>query len=386
MLVRPRERPAFNVFEVMHHGTHEKQLSNVFAWLLDPIGSHELGDVVQRIFIYEVNKGIDEAYPKLEEASEGLVPYGPYSVRQDVNTAPTGAAMDIADLVLESEDTVLVVENYFTDDPHGHSYQYYYNYGRRDGKRSVVVMLCGTKGSGRMTGDWAKAAVVTYAQVLQSLESHPALDQQYAARHAEQRAFLQQMEDYFVKESRVDDDQHIAFVKAMCETGEATRYGEQRREEAAIKFADALREQALDGFGESFEFLRRVKDHLSAYADEYLRAHLDDALDHAVIATVRKNYGGIYRYTVAFYVSDNSEAELVQIKFGPSAWFANTGDGGFDTRVPASEVDYTRLFVTHPGRKILRQSSVSLAEVLAGLKEGDVRLRDELLKLINGQS
>ena len=25
----------FNVFDVMHHGTHEKQLSNVFAWLLD---------------------------------------------------------------------------------------------------------------------------------------------------------------------------------------------------------------------------------------------------------------------------------------------------------------------------------------------------------------
>lgn len=24
----------FNVFRVMHHGTHEKQLSNVFAWLL----------------------------------------------------------------------------------------------------------------------------------------------------------------------------------------------------------------------------------------------------------------------------------------------------------------------------------------------------------------
>ena len=25
----------FNVFEVMHHGLHEKQLSNVFRWLLD---------------------------------------------------------------------------------------------------------------------------------------------------------------------------------------------------------------------------------------------------------------------------------------------------------------------------------------------------------------
>ena len=33
-----RARKAFNVFDVMHHGTHEKQLSNVFAWLFDAEG------------------------------------------------------------------------------------------------------------------------------------------------------------------------------------------------------------------------------------------------------------------------------------------------------------------------------------------------------------
>ena len=38
----------FNVFDVMHHGTHEKQLSNVFAWLLDPDGTHCLGDNSRR--------------------------------------------------------------------------------------------------------------------------------------------------------------------------------------------------------------------------------------------------------------------------------------------------------------------------------------------------
>ena len=41
----------FNVFRVMHHGTHEKQLSNVFAWLLDPEGTHELRDAPQRLFL-----------------------------------------------------------------------------------------------------------------------------------------------------------------------------------------------------------------------------------------------------------------------------------------------------------------------------------------------
>jgi len=33
---------SFNVFDVMHHGTHEKQVSNVFRWLLDAEGTHGL--------------------------------------------------------------------------------------------------------------------------------------------------------------------------------------------------------------------------------------------------------------------------------------------------------------------------------------------------------
>ena len=33
----------FNIFDVLHHGTHEKQLSNLFAWMLDARGSHSLG-------------------------------------------------------------------------------------------------------------------------------------------------------------------------------------------------------------------------------------------------------------------------------------------------------------------------------------------------------
>lgn len=47
----------FNVFDVMHHGTHEKQLSNVFGWLLDTHGTHHLEDAFLRIFVDEVNEG-----------------------------------------------------------------------------------------------------------------------------------------------------------------------------------------------------------------------------------------------------------------------------------------------------------------------------------------
>src|SRR5690625_3331430 len=37
----------FNLFNVLRHGTHEKQISNIFAWLLDPDETHELGTVFQ---------------------------------------------------------------------------------------------------------------------------------------------------------------------------------------------------------------------------------------------------------------------------------------------------------------------------------------------------
>ena len=42
-------KAGFNVFDVMRHGSHEKQISNVFGWLLDPEATHELGDLFQRI-------------------------------------------------------------------------------------------------------------------------------------------------------------------------------------------------------------------------------------------------------------------------------------------------------------------------------------------------
>jgi hypothetical protein len=54
-----KQRDEFNVFDVMRYGGHEKQLSDLFAWLLDPDGTHKLGDAFLRIFIDEVNQGID---------------------------------------------------------------------------------------------------------------------------------------------------------------------------------------------------------------------------------------------------------------------------------------------------------------------------------------
>ena len=116
----------FNVFNVMHHGTHEKQLSNVFAWLLDADETHKCGDAFLRIFLDEVNRGLD--------GNEAPIGAGSFSVRQEVNTSEPGEAMDIADLVLEDHDTVIVVENYYTSSGHGHSYEGYLEFGKRGGQ------------------------------------------------------------------------------------------------------------------------------------------------------------------------------------------------------------------------------------------------------------
>lgn len=50
----------FNVFRVMHHGTHEKQLSNVFAWLLRADGTHQLGATFQRLLVEKVHLQLAE--------------------------------------------------------------------------------------------------------------------------------------------------------------------------------------------------------------------------------------------------------------------------------------------------------------------------------------
>jgi hypothetical protein len=123
---KPQEE--FNVFGVMRYGGHERQLSDVFAWLLDANGTHKLGDAFLRIFIDEVNRGIGGAEP---------VAHGAYGVRQEVNTAEAGAGGDIADLIVEGDTTVLVVENYYTSSGHGHSYDGYLSFrgARREEER-----------------------------------------------------------------------------------------------------------------------------------------------------------------------------------------------------------------------------------------------------------
>jgi len=369
-----RSEPDFNVFDVMHHGSHEKQLSNVFAWLLDAEGTHRLGEAFQRIFIDDVNRGLRESEP---------IPRGAYSVRQEVNTSGSDNDMDIADLVLEGETTVLVVENYYTSDGHGHNFDGYQKFGARDGKRCAVVMLCRDVSPAGLTQGWENAAVVTYSSLITQLLRHVEGAELYRQTCPQQCAFFSHMHSHFVKGLRMNDHDLIRFIEAMCNTGQAEHF-RQGAESAAVNFADILRARALEQFGESRELLRRVKGTLRTYCAGVLKTQVNESLGAERITDVSANYQGIYQWTINFALageSPDSEA-VMQVKFGPSAWFANEQDDHWMRTVPAAEADYSRLFLTRKPTKEIRQSSVTLQDVLDGIAPGDLRLRDEIVSLI----
>jgi hypothetical protein len=367
----------FNVFDVMRYGGHEKQLSDVFGWLLDADGTHKLGDAFLRIFIDEVNRGIADAEP---------VAHGSYGVRQEVNTAEAGAGGDIADLIVEDGKTVLVVENYYTSSGHGHSYNGYLSFGEREGKRCVVVLLCATRNNAEQSEGWEKASVVTYSRLVQRLMNHVASDERYKRDCAAQYSFIDQMHKRFVKGQKMSDDALIDFIDAMCRTGEAGRYGWRPIEPAAVRFADELREQAKAQFDESRELLRRVKATLKNYGSEVLKGQVNEELGHEYITDVSAGFQGIYEWTVNFFTTGESAA-ILQLKFGPSAWYANEGKHGdwpndaWAETVPVGQADYSHLFITR-SRKAIRQSAVALREVLEGLSPDDFRLRDEIMRFV----
>jgi hypothetical protein len=73
----------------------------------------------------------------------------------------------------------------------------------------------------------------------------------------------------------------------------------------------------------------------------------------------------------------------LQLKFGPSAWYANEKDPKWERTVDARVADYSRLFLTRWAEvKEVRQSDVSLQEVLDGLQSSDRRLHDELVQFL----
>ena len=367
-LISKPQSDVFSILEVMHHGTHEKQLSNLWAWLLNSEGSHNLGDAVQRIFIDGINRVGTLAQP---------VPYGPYGVRQEQNTSPSGEGMDIADIILEDADTSLVIENYYTSDGHGHGYDTYAKYGRRDGRRSVVVLLCETEVRSRLAHGWENAPVLVYTRLLDQIAAHVS-EPSYQRENPEQSLFITNVHRHFTKQAILDSNELIDFVDALCRSGGAGRYGVNDQDGQAILLGDSLREAAIQRYGESRELLAKVKQRLRDFCAGTLIASLNESVGAARFGGVKSNWQGQWRYDVSLMPPEGDW--LVSIAFGPTAAVQVEGMAG-RLHSLGLEPDYTRLLVyTNDNRGFF--STVRLAEVLAGLSADDTRLRDEVLEVL----
>ncbi|MFP3882949.1 MAG: PD-(D/E)XK nuclease family protein [Actinomycetota bacterium] len=377
----------FNVFDVMPHGGHEKQISNVFRWLLNSEGTHNLGDRFVRIFIDEVNQALVGREPFPDDG---------YWVRQEVNTSGPGEGADIADLVLESNTARFVIENYFTSDGHGHDYNTYLKYAERNEKCGVVVLLCQDEDSSLQTLGWENAPVLTYRKLLHRLVDE--VDNDYPLKNPEAFSLIEQMHRKFVKgRGRVEDQDVLNFVIAMCDTGEAGRYGFTPQDVAAEQFASDLAEQAKERFGEGRELLQRAKDRLKNYSDGTLKRQLNESRGDGFVRNVSAMAAGIYRWTVGFDLAaepsgvgegtdpkaETDDGAQLQFKFGPSAWYANEKDSFFTRKVDPEIADYSHLFLTRTRTHEIRQSDVTIQEILDGLDPKDRRLHDEIVQLLS---
>lgn len=368
--------PVFNVFDVMHHGLHEKQISNVFRWLLDKDGTHALGDRFIRIFAEAVNRSTDQPFD----------PEDGYWVRQEVNMSSTDDPDDIADIVLEGRHGVFAVENYFTSDGHGHDYGRYLAFSQAGGKRGRVVLLCREINRHLLTQGWEHAAVVTYGDLIERLVGEVSGDHNYQRTNPAAYSFIEQAQRKFAQGAGMPDENNVLdFVVAMCATGEAGRYQIRPVDAATEQFASDLAEQARVRFGEGRDLLQRTKASLRRFGADVLMRQLNVTLGEDFVHGVNAGYSGIYQWTINFETPSLEGAGMdgpLQVKFGPSAWHANERDTTWRTVADRSTVDYGHLFVARSGIHEIRQSDVTVEEALSGLAPDDTRLHDELVSLV----
>jgi len=376
---RPQRR--FNVFDVMHHGTHEKQLSNVFAWLLKADATHGLGDAFQRIFVAEVNGQLGEW------AREPVVDQ-PFGVRQEINTAPDGEPEDIADLVLDGQDTTIVIENYGVPDGHEHSYAGYLAYGASETPKSVVVLLCESGLGGKRDKGWENAPVVLYAKLLDRVLEHTQQLPRYRSEYVEQYYFIENMHRHFTNRMALTMDREglMGFVAALCRGGEAERFGRQHQAAVARELADQLREEAIQRYTEGRELLRMAKKILRDYCDATLSPRVNETLGRNVLGKALVPGKGInfWEVSIAPHPDFADEAEgtyVAHLALGPSAWHAVTEGRWQGTAI---QPDFTRVMLLEDktGGRVV-SSDVSIVKVLEGLGAEDTRrLHDEMVSLL----
>lgn len=366
-------QPRFNVFDVMHHGTYEKQLSNVFAWLLTPNGTHGLGDRFVHIFCHQTNKVAE---------GDKHVPTAGYEVKQEVPIA-TDDSLDIMDLVLERPDACIAVENYFTSDGHGHAFRGYQGYASRFGRAGVVVLLCQQVDRSRIADGWEDAVILTYNDLLSELIATINHDQRYQRANEDAWWFIRQMHQRFEEGTQpMSDEGLLEFVLAMCDSREAIRYQTRSIDTAADAFAADVANQARAQFLASRDMLHRAKVSLKHYCAGSLAQQFERSHGRKMISSVKTNFAGIYVWTVNVSLDREEQAHLVSLMLGPTAWFACNGDDELEEAAPLAP-DYSKLLLVSWNPRKLQVSDVSLQEVMDGLEPTDMRLHDELTDFLH---
>jgi hypothetical protein len=302
---------------------------------------------------------------------------------QEVDTAGhEGLGRDIADIVLTSPEASVVVENYESSDGHGHDYRRYFAHGAGGGRQSVVVLLCTRRESHRLTDGWEQAVVVTYTEVLEALKAHIAGDVAWRRGHPRQSFFIHELVQHYTEgPGVVSGEDRIGFIKAMCETGESVRYGHRPQEVAAQEFADLLALHAKRQFEEGRRTLAEVKRALKGYAERTLTGQINATLPTGPVTSVEARFVGQWEWCVTLRRADSQPN--VYLEYGPTAVVENGR-----APVPVVGPDYTKVFVTRSvagrdGIDRIAQTEVGLDEVLAGLSDDDVRLRDAVLAAVS---
>lgn len=365
----------FNVFRVMHHGTHEKQLSNVFAWLLRADATHHLGDAFQRILLVRVNSALS--------TSEQLPLVGFRVVQEVDTTVAADPGKDIADIVLLRDDAAVMIENFETSDGHGHDYQNYLTYGSANGRRSVVVMLCAREERQRLSMGWEDAVVITYAEVLDDLRTYLDANRRWRADNPRQDVFINELVDQFVEgpQAMTLHDQ-LTFITTMCETGESARYGRRPNELVAKEFAEQIAQHAQRQFEDGRRTLGSVKRALRQHADRVVRRRVNELLGGEAVCSVSANFQGQWEWCATLVTADGEPN--IFLEFGPTAVTENER-----APEPVSDPDYSRVFVTRQagaGIDRIIETEVTLAEVLAGLPDDDERLIGTVMAMMQDRS
>ena len=367
----------FNVFRVMHHGTHEKQLSNVFAWLFTIDATHELGDAVQRIFLDLVNQSLPHPAARL--------PVTGYRVTQEVDTRSEAeiageVGMDIADILLTRNDAAVIVENYEISDGHGHGFERYREHAASAGGASAVVLLCQRRELALQQDGWEDAVVVTYAEILERLQRHVSGDPRWARQHPDQYFFIQQMVQHFVEgPAAVNLEDQIDFIKGMCDAGESARYSYSPHNDAALEFASIVAAHAHRQFEDGRRTLAQVKAALGRFASSTLMTQLAQGTDDMALESVGKSSRGLWAWGISLHrPAPHTTLHLV---FRPTAAHVMT-----QLSETERKPDYSKVFVTLPAPDVrsaehIIETDVGLNEVLNGLPGDDVRLRDAALML-----